>query len=453
MSELVSRPSVLVGVLAPKAWGSELWLTSTRPEAPARFENASAGHATLAALVAARPEVLGTWARSLYGDTMPVFAKVVATHFPPRVHMGFRRAVAREELLGWLEIEQALLRSWLGALRTLDERSFGELQGHYSEWASRQALEGWRRDDDDVAASLLGPFVQPSLDLPTWLRAVRSNRACFADALNDVDLAGEAGQLLLMGAGVIHAIFGLSHQTHPRDRARPVLQALLATLAERSASGATDAELAHVIASSGLEAARAEKGAPPKNEAWFPTVIDGARVLVEPQQTSDTTYSIADFYTPLVWGADGPRFRKGSSRDGSSREELTRYLADVDLAATSVGALRRAPFLVSGASRPGAELFRLVDEPSRWPFFTAYQLELTTQFSARPPDGVFQQLVVTKGRVELGDENGAVGELSTRSAGFVPGTLQGAYTVTAREPSTVLVFGVPGARGGAPRVV
>jgi hypothetical protein len=175
-------------------------------------------------------------------------------------------------------------------------------------------------------------------------------------------------------------------------------------------------------------------------------------VLVEPQQTSDTTLSLADFYTPLVWGKDGAQFRKGKPREGLSRDTLSGYLADVDVQATAVDSLRRAPKLVPGASRAGVELFYLVDEPVQWPFFTAYQVELTGSLAARPAEGVFQELVVTRGRVELGDDAGAIGELSPRAAGFVPATLRGSYTLKAREASTILLFGVPGARGGAPRL-
>ena len=128
------------------------------------------------------------------------------------------------------------------------------------------------------------------------------------------------------------------------------------------------------------------------------------------------------------------------------------YVADLSLEATSVEAIRRSPQQVAGASRPEAELFRLVDEPSHWPFFTVYQLELSGTFTARPPAGTFQQIVVTRGRVALGDEAGVVGEISSRAPGFVPATIKGPYTLTAREPSSVLFFAVPGARGGAPRL-
>ncbi len=234
------------------------------------------------------------------------------------------------------------------------------------------------------------------------------------------------------------------------------MQALYATLAERGAT-ASDDELGAIIDAANLASLRGGNRAPPKNEAWFPTVLDGLDVLAEPQQSSDTTYSLADFYTPFTWGGDHARFRKGAAARGLTQEDLNGYLADVDLAPTPLASIRRAPIELSSetpAARSGsAKLFRLVDEPARWPFFTAYQIELTGSITLRPPAGVFQQLVVTRGRVDLHDDVGAVGELSARAPGFVPATLKGSYTLTAREPATVLVYAVPGARGGAPVVV
>jgi hypothetical protein len=450
VNALVSRPSVLRAVDAPKPWGWELWLASTRPEGESRLD-ATGG--TLADLVAAHPEVLGRWARSLFGDEMPIFGKLIHTDFPSRVHMGFRRAIGRGELLAWLEREQDLMRRLFVALRAPDEKAFAGYQARYSAWATEQALAGWRRDDDASAASALRDFVDPSFELAPWLRAVRDNRAAIVDTLNDVDLKEEAGNLLLAGAGMVHAIFGLSHQTHPLDRSRAALQTLLATLAERHAAGAPDDALAGAIDAAALPGLRATNLAPPKNEAWFPTIVDGVDVLAEPQQTSDTTYSLADFYTPLTWGGDRARFRKGDAARGLARADLEKYLADVDFAVTPLASIRRSPRAVGAVK--GAELLRLVDEPATWPFFTAYQLELTGELAMRPPEGVFQQLVVTRGRVDLRDGVGgerSVGELSPRAPGFIPATLDGAYTLAAREPSTVLVFAVPGARGGAPRI-
>jgi hypothetical protein len=450
MSAPTQRPSLLRAVETPKSWGGERWLTSTRPEGPAPVDG---GSGTLADLVAAHPEVLGRWGRQLFGDEMPIFAKLIHTSFPPLVHVGFRRAVAREEILDWLEREQASMRALHGALRVAEAAAFDEYQRRYASWATTQALAGWQRDDDATQAALLAPFVAPGLDVAKWLRGVRENRAAFVGAFNEVDLRNERGNLLLTSAGVAHAIFGLSHQTHPRDRTRAALEALFATLAERAAAGASDDELARTIDAAGLPALRAANGAPPKNEAWLPTVVDGREVLAEPQQTSDTTYSLADFYTPFTWTGGRVTFRKGDPTGGLSRDKLASYLADVDVEPTSLDAIRRSPRPVPGGARPGADLLCLVDEPSRWPFFTAYQVELRDRLELGPPPGVFQQIIVTRGRVDLADAAGRVGgegALSPHVSAFVPAGLQGRYTLTAREPSTLLLFSVPGARGGAP---
>jgi hypothetical protein len=447
VNELVTRPSVLAAIPAPKAWGWELWLTSTRSEAAAQLHG---GPGTLSDLIARHPEVLGAWTRSLFGDQMPIFAKFIHTDFPKWVHLGFRRAISREEFLGWLEREQDLMRRLLAALRIVDAQAFADYHSRYSAWAAQQALARWQRDDDAAAASLFGDLIDASFDLPSWLASARANRAKIVDALNEVDLKRESGHLLLTSAGCIHGIFGLSHQTHPLDRSRPALQALFRVLAERHASGASDGELARLVELAGLPSLRAENVAPPKNEGWLATSVDGADVLVEPQQTSDTTYSLADFYTPLTWGGDRVRFRKGSPTHGLSRDELATYLDSVHLSVTPIESVRRIPKHVAGASRKGAELFCLVDEPQEWPFFTAYQLELSGKFRAAPPPGIFQELVVTRGRVELSDDKGVRGELSPHAPGFVPATLVGSYTLAAREPSTVLILGMPSARGSGP---
>jgi len=443
------RACVLRAVDSPKPWGGEAWLTSTRPEAAAQL---ASGEGTLAQLVKAHPEVLGQWSRRIFGDEVPTFVKRIHTDFPSRVHLGFRRSVSREALTGWLDEEQTLLRRLFSALRVDGERTFADYQERYEAWATRQSLEAWLRDDDATTAAELGRFLDPSFDVQAWLARVRLNRAAIVDTLNEVDLTRERGNLFLSSAGVVHAIFGLSHQTHPIDRSRAALEALFATLAERGTRD-SDVELARIIRDAELGTLRAQNRAPPKNEAWLPAVVDGVEVLVEPQQTSDTTYSLADFYTPLTWGGERVRFRKGAPASGIAREELAGYLADVDFAVMPLASMRRSPETVPAGSREGADLLRLVDEPSRWPFFTAYQLELTQtgRFTAAAPPGVFQQLVVTRGRTELCDGAGVVGELSPQASAFVPATLEGSYTLSAREPSTVMIFSVPGAKGGAPR--
>jgi hypothetical protein len=457
LSDFAHRPSILGAASTPKPWGGELWLTSARPEGAARI----AGEAgTLADRIAAHPEALGRWSRALFGDELPIFAKIIHTRFPPRVHIGFRRPIERGAFLSLLAREQEQLRDLRASLRVGDELAFVAYQGVYGRWASDQSLAGWRLDDDAETARALSPYFAPSWSLAPWLRAVRENRAAIVDALNDVDLRRESGNLLLTSAGIVHAIFGLSYQTHPADRSRRALEALFARLEERAAAGAGDDDLAAMIDAAGLSGLRAANDAPPKNEGWLHTVVDGGDALVEPQQSSDTTYSVADFFTPLTWG-EGPRggvrFRKGDPGAGLTPDTLRVYADGVDFAVTSIDRLRRSPVPVEAkeASRPDAQLFRLVDEPSTWPFFTAYKVELRGAFVAAPPPGVSQQIVVTRGRVGLEDARGPIGELSVSAPAFVPATMTGGYRLVAREsaPATVWLFATPGARGGAPRVL
>src|SRR5216110_2559868 len=117
------RPIVLGPVESPKPWGSELWLNSTHPAASAQVRDTPA---TLAELVAADPSLLGKWARRLFGDELPIFTKLLRADFPPFVHVGFRHAVDRCTLLGWLAREQALLRKLYGALDVGTRGAFDE---------------------------------------------------------------------------------------------------------------------------------------------------------------------------------------------------------------------------------------------------------------------------------------------------------------------------------------
>lgn len=81
-----------------------------------------------------------------------------------------------------------------------------------------QSLKRWRdpgRDKPFLAA--LAPFLRlgAPADMPHLMESLRENRARIVEALNEVDLTREIGNLLLSEAGIAHAIFGLSHQTHP----------------------------------------------------------------------------------------------------------------------------------------------------------------------------------------------------------------------------------------------
>ncbi|MBI5479553.1 MAG: hypothetical protein HY906_11885 [Deltaproteobacteria bacterium] len=453
---------VLEPVTSPKAWGEELWLDSARPEGMARIAGQSPA-VGLATWLERDPRPLGRHARALFGDTAPVFTKVIRTGFPPLVHVGFRRRVERDTLLGVLAAEQGGLRE---LRRTLGpgRAAFDGFQRRYAAWATAQALARWQLDDAVTLAGELGPYVSADAarSLPATLTALRRNRAEFVDLLNEIDFEAEAGSLFLTPAGTMHAIFGLSHQTHPLDPSRRALADLFQELAAARARNAPrdeiDADLDALIAAAPLTALRRGGAAPPKNEAWLPLRLDGKPVIVEPQQSSDTTYSLADFYTPFVWGDGEARFRKGDAAAGLSVAQLEAYLQSLDLEATPIEQIRRRPEPVALAGTGPVRLFRVVDEPEAWPFFTVYTLELDgspgrpAQLRGAPPAGVFQSVVVLEGAVSLRAENGpAPHRLAARTAAWV-GADSGHYRLSSSEAARVLLVSVPGPRGGAPQV-
>lgn len=432
------RPLILSPVKVKKSWGAEHWLNSTRPEGPA-----GVGEHRLDALIAREPALLGEWTRLLFGDELPIFTKLLRSDFPPLVHVGFSRTVHAEVFLQWLAKEQALLRSLLAQLSVPDQASFDRYATMYAAWATAQGQAAWRLRDEAQIAKALEPWGKELL--PT-LSKLRENRASIVDVLNVIDLRNEAGNLLLTSAGMLHAIFGLSHQFHAMDGSRASLEALIGELRARAAAGATEAQLRQLAAASDVETLRRQNRDAPKNEGWLPLVVDGALVLVEPQQSSDTTYSIADFYTPFVWDGARVRFRKGDATTGVSESELRRQLQVVDPEPTRVDQVRQRPVRVASRSKEGATLLRLVDAPERWPFFTAYQLELVagTTWRGDHASGTFQQLVVVDGALELADAEGTVGTLDPSHPAFVPATVDGGYTLTARAATTLLLLSVPG---------
>ncbi|HEX8953538.1 MAG TPA: hypothetical protein VF945_16895, partial [Polyangia bacterium] len=245
----------------------------------------------------------------------------------------------------------------------------------------------------------------------------------------------------------VHAIFGLSHQTHPLDHGRALLENLLAKMRRLARAGRSDDELRAIVDGEALAAARARNLAPPKNEAWLPMRLSGRLALVEPQQTSDTTYSFADFYTPFVWDGERARFRKGDPAFGLRSVDVARQLETADVSATSLDAIRCRPEPLAGSN--GARLSRLIDAPERWPFFTVHRLELDEggSWHGDHAPGVFQQLVVVQGDVALSTNGGSAG-LGPEASAFIPATMRGGYRLTSDGGATVLAFAVPGPRGG-----
>jgi hypothetical protein len=199
----------------------------------------------------------------------------------------------------------------------------------------------------------------------------------------------------------------------------------------------------------------------PKNEAWLPIMVAGAVILVEPQQSSNTTFSLADFYTPFEWHDGALRFRKGGAGTGIARTALTRHLDAVDFQVRSPKELRRLPARIR-TTRParGCRLYRLLDEPATYPHFTIYRLEF--RGSARSPaswmgglpEGAFQQVIVTRGATALKDAKGRALLLSPGCPALIPATYEGVYSLSTKGAADVLLVSVPvpeGYRRGPPQ--
>jgi hypothetical protein len=466
LDALALRPTGLLSVPVPMSWGREEWHGSTQEGVGQAGLMVGGERRSLAEVVRARPELLGRWSRALFGDDVPVFSKFLRTNFAPFVHFGFAIPVERAELLGWLRTEQALMRALFALLAIHAPEQSAEFMGHYSAWAMNQSLgapEGGGRVErwasvalDETLLAAATPFLRPgtpAVRLRTLLGEVRLNRARYSATVNLVDLRDELGNMLLSPAGVPHAINGLSEQTHPRDAAFGPLTRLFGTLDALLRRQASDDELAAAIEAAGLDAARRTNRHPPKNEAWLPIEMNGALVLVEPQQASTVTYSFADFTTPFAWNEarGGFSFRKGEPRQGLSDAELATFVDALELEPLAPSSARRQPVPVDvGVGAHAAALSRLVDEPRSWPYFTAYRLRLGAggTFTAHVPEGAFQNVLVLQGTAVL-HHPACPGPLvltpDQQPSAIVWATVRGPYTVEARPDAgaDVLFMSVP----------
>jgi hypothetical protein len=452
LDALASRPTALLSVPVPMSWGREEWHGSTQEGVGQAGVMVGDERWRLADVVRARPALLGRWSRALFGDDLPVFSKFLRTTFAPFVHFGFATAVDRTELLGWLGTEQALMGELFTLLAIQSPEQSSAFMGHYSAWAMNQSLgapEGGGRVErwanvalDEILVDASRPFLQPGTP-PSRLRAllgeIRLNRARYAATVNLLDLRRELGNMLLSPAGVPHAINGLSEQTHPRDAAFGPLTRLFGTLEALERRQASGDELVAAVEAAGLEAARRANRHPPKNEAWLPIEMNGALVLVEPQQSSNVTYSFADFTTPYTWNEarGGFIFRKGDPQQGLSELDLATFVDALELQPLAPSSARRPPVPVdAGAGAKAATLLRLVDEPQTWPYFTAYRLRLGAggTFNAHVSDGAFQSVLVLQGTAILRHPACAEPLVLTpdqQPAAIVWATVRGPYAVDA----------------------
>jgi hypothetical protein len=249
-----------------------------------------------------------------------------------------------------------------------------------------------------------------------------------------VDLRHEAGNLLMIKAGLIHALFGLSLQFHPQDPTQEALQEFILAGGGRTVKKLRQARQ------------RLCAGAAPKSEAWLPLPGDKSLRLAEVQQSSDCTYSVADFFTPFVW-QKGARFRKGHPALGLTDAALRRLMEGIDFSVTTVSGIRCRPqALDPGPQARRCRLWRLLDRPALWPFFTVRRLDLAAggRWSAAAAPA-FSHVVVLSGRVRL-ESLGRAWRLSPSAPAFVPAELPEGYALAADEPASLLLVGIPGPR-------
>ncbi|KAA3605147.1 MAG: hypothetical protein DWQ01_21390 [Planctomycetota bacterium] len=456
-------------VVGDSATCAEAWLTSTQEGGQVTFLDQP--QTTLAEAIDKHPESLGAWSRLLFGEGLPIFNKFLCSRFPAKVHMGFRpqslqayegqdfKAVFRS----WLEQEQ----QWIGRYRQFlvdggirDQAGFHRCRAVYENWAEEKAAIAWAADpNDDVLVdrllALLSPAPPKTGENGLWhcVENLRANRERLIATLNEVDLKDESGNLLLSHAGMAHAIFGLSHQTHPLDQARPVLQELWRHILDSAKSGAT-AEALQALAEKSLpelQRSRERNLGPPKNEAWLPFSYGDQILIAEPQQTSNTTFSFMDIYTPLVFQEGRVVFRKGDPESGTSTEQLQAFVDCLDFEAQPVEAFRCRPQILD--RRQHSSLSKLIDDPIRWPYFSAWTLDLqgtqaqSAVWTAEVPQGSFLQLVPLQGEAELryGDWRGCI---APERPAFLPATLTSDWSLETEQRHRCLLVGVPTPQGG-----
>jgi mannose-6-phosphate isomerase class I len=258
---------------------AEIWFCSTQIDGVSLI-----GGVSFAGIVAANPKaMLGSRFTS-----KPTFSKVLAKDQsqPQIVQIGFNeKIVGREtEFISWMKEERRLVVQLKDALNRIlahiwnkTERleAFEEYRRCYEAWVCEETAVGWTGEhfpsftgtklktairDSGFEAMAFGPLIDVRRELCSYL--------------NTIEL--EPGQNIIAPVGYIHSIVG-SHQTHPLVN----------------------------------EA---------KTEAWHvfsPDLKEAGKDVVfyfEPQQTANTTYSLFDFPTPIVYVNDRAEMRKDLTR-------------------------------------------------------------------------------------------------------------------------------------------
>ena len=393
-----------------------------------RVGGVSLGEVHLRELISAVPSVLG-------GQHLekPFFVKFLSTRFSDKVHMGFNRNildVGEDRFIEWLTEERSNAMELMDALRedlTLTE--FENYLKDYEDWVRLQADRQWSLSsydnaiypgtDRSVATVISGmqQYFKTGTVLPELLGKISARRSEIVGVFNEIDL--EPGQIILSPAGYPHAIFGLSHQTHPTE----VLT-----------NAAGEQEF-------------------PKNEAWVIISVtdqDGGEhlLLVEPQQMSNNTYSFADFYTPIVWdGKSGrPKMRKSVSNEDIAGFVRNGLYTD---RATTPEDFFRQPTDITPAGAENATMEVLISGTAPvWAmdYFTVHRVTMAGQGEADRAsvtmpnmEGTFHELLVTSGQATLKVEGQP--DITLTPGMWIPiWANMGEYTLEAEGDAEILKF-------------
>ncbi|MFH1878404.1 MAG: hypothetical protein ABH883_06330 [Candidatus Omnitrophota bacterium] len=407
---------------------AESWLNSTvvkdgKPNNPADIKDtACAGNLnfepmTLGELIDINPAVIGN------GHTKkPFFVKSLSTRFEPKAHMGFSKKIDKEEFISWLIQEKQYMEELKNALRdNLTPAEFERYLKLYEGWVNFQSFNKWGVESDSPQAIIyVAPigreYFKPGIDAEELFNRIAKLRARIVGVFNEIPF--EDGKVILSPAGYPHAIFGLSHQTHPTE-------------VFTNDKGMTEY---------------------PKNEAWVVVGVKGEdgkehKILIEPQQTSNNTYSFADFYTPVVWDpkANKPKMRKDVTADDIRGFVEKGLKTDI---VTKPEDFIRNPKILFSAGAKNAKLESLIDETSKvWQkaYFVVERAVLdgapdkkASIIMPRMTDS-FHELMVAKGTVTIKMENRTDMTITAGTTLFMPAGLKG-YTIESGEKAEVLKF-------------
>lgn len=249
---------------------AEFWINSTQRDGISRISRnlRSPLDIPLEELINADTEqVLGTGIK-----TKPAFCKILGKEEsqPQILHIGFNpkiKTIGRESFIEWVIEERKMVTKLKDEMvkLNLSLEQFEQYIEVYTDWVNTQIACDWLH----MTLPDLPDFMNTIS--PSLFRKIRQNRANIVSVLNKIYL--KPGLVIISPVGYIHCIVG-SHQTHPIQ------------------------------------------GSEGKNEAWYIFSIgknqDGTDRLLyfESQQTANTTYSLFDFSTPIVWKDGKPEMRK-----------------------------------------------------------------------------------------------------------------------------------------------